>query len=124
MKEKEMLEKKVWAVIGANSSREKFGNRIYRKLKEKGYTVYPISPNFETIEGDKCYINLTSLPETPDVIDMVISPKTGLAVIEEAAGLGIKNVWLQPGTSDKALLKMIEEKEMNAVQACVLIALR
>jgi len=124
MKEEEMLGMKVWAVIGANSNGEKFGNRIYRKLKEKGYKVYPVSPNYESIEGDVCYKNLTSLPEVPDVIDMVIPPIRGMAVIEEAAGLGIKNVWLQPGTHDGALLKLVDEKGLNAVQACVLVALR
>jgi len=124
MKEEEMLEKKVWAVVGANDNSEKFGNRIYRKLKEKGYKVYPVSPNYESIEGDKCYSNLSSIPEVPDVIDMVISPKRGMAVIEEAAGLGIKNVWLQPGTHDDALMKLVDEKGLNAVQACVLVALR
>ncbi len=124
MKEEEMLEKKVWAVVGANSKPEKFGNRIYKKLKAKGYKVYPVSPNYEEIEGDKCYKNLSDLPEIPEVIDMVVSPKRGMAVIEEAATLGIKNIWLQPGTYDGALLKLIEEKELNSVQACVLVALR
>ena len=33
MMEEEMLKKKVWAVIGANSNPEKYGNMIYKKLK-------------------------------------------------------------------------------------------
>lgn len=124
MKEEKMLEKKVWAVIGANENPDKYGNMIYKKLKARGYKVYPVSPNYEVIDGDKCYPNLKALPEIPEVLDMVVSPKRGVAVIEEAAELGIKDIWLQPGTFNNELLELIESKGLNSVQACVLVALR
>ncbi|NLL06732.1 MAG: CoA-binding protein [Clostridiaceae bacterium] len=124
MLEEEMLEKKVWAVIGANSNPEKYGNMIYKKLKSRGYTVYPVNPNYEEIEGDRCYKDLSSLPEVPEVINMVVSPKRGAAVIEEAAKIGVKYVWLQPGTHNISIMDLIEEKGLKAVQACVLVALR
>ena len=118
-----MLEKKIWAVIGANNDPDKFGNIIYKRLKSEGYTVYPVNPMYDNVEGDKCYPDLTSLPEKPEVLDMVVSPKRGKAFIEEAARLGIKNIWLQPGTYDQELLKLIEEKQLVGLQACVLVAL-
>ncbi|MCX8128583.1 MAG: CoA-binding protein [Clostridia bacterium] len=124
MQEEIMLEKKVWAVVGANDNPEKFGNRIYRKLKNKGYKVYPVNPNYEAVDGDKCYKSLSSLPEIPEVIDMVVAPKLGMGIIEEAAGLGVKNIWLQPGTHNSEVMKLIDEKGLVAVQACVLVALR
>jgi uncharacterized protein len=124
MTEEMMLDKKVWAVIGANDRPDKYGNMIYKKLKKHGYKVYPVSPNYEIIDGDKCYKDLTSLPEIPEVIDMVISPKRGMAVIEEAAKLNIKNIWLQPGTYNDELMNLIEQNELTAVKACVLVALR
>lgn len=124
MKEEEMLEKKVWAVIGANDNPEKYGNRIYKKLKSRGYTVYPVNPNYEEIEGDKCYPNLAALPQKPEVLDMVVSPKRGKAVLEEASQLGVKDIWLQPGTYDDEIMELIDNKGLNAVQACVLVALR
>ena len=34
--EKKLLEKKIWAVAGANQNPEKYGNKIYKRLKEKG----------------------------------------------------------------------------------------
>jgi predicted CoA-binding protein len=123
MLEEMMLEKKVWAVVGANDNPEKYGNMIYRKLKANGYKVYPVNPMYETIEGDKCYKNLASLPDKPEVIDMVVSPKRGIPVINEAAELGIKNIWLQPGTYNDELMNLIQEKGLTAVQACVLVAL-
>lgn len=122
MLEETMLQKKVWAVVGANEDREKFGNKIYRRLKTRGYEVYAVNPMNETIEGDKCYKDLSSLPKVPEVIDMVVSPKRGIPILEEAAKLGIQFIWLQPGTYDDELLKRIDELGLKAVQACVLTA--
>jgi uncharacterized protein len=119
-----MLEKKIWAVIGANNDPDKFGNIIYKRLKSEGYTVYPVNPMYEEVEGDPCYPDLESLPQKPEVLDMVVSPKRGKAFIEEAANLGIKNIWLQPGTFDSELLTLIKEKQLVGLQACVLVALR
>ncbi len=124
MFEEEMLEKKVWAVVGANQDPEKFGYIIYNKLKTRGYEVYAVNPMYDNIEDDKCYKDLSSLPVIPEVVDMVVSPKRGKVVIEEAAKLGIKYIWLQPGTHDAELLKRINELGLQSVQACVLVALR
>lgn len=118
-----MLDKKIWAVIGANNDPDKFGNIIYKRLKSEGYTVYPVNPIYDTVDGDPCYPDLTSLPEVPEVLDMVVSPKRGKAFIEEAARLGIKNLWLQPGTYDQEILALITEKQLVGLQACVLVAL-
>lgn len=124
MLEREMLEKKVWAVVGANDNHDKYGYKIYKELKSHGYKVYPVNPNYETIDGDTCYKDLSSLPEKPEVIDMVVTPKHGAGVVEEAARLGVKNIWLQPGTYNDSLLGSINEKGLKSVQACVLTELK
>lgn len=118
-----MLNKKVWAVVGANDRPEKFGNKIYKRLKSAGYTTFAVNPGCKTVDGDLCYPSLSALPQVPEVIDMVVSPEKGKAIIEEAARLGIKNVWLQPGTFDTDLLSIIERLGLTAVQACVLVEL-
>ena len=118
-----MLEKRIWAVIGANNDADKYGNIIYKRLKAEGFTVYPVNPMYDEVEGDRCYPNLASLPEAPEVLDMVVSPKRGRAFIEEAAELGIKNIWLQPGTYDQDLMSLIKEKGLVGLQSCVLVAL-
>jgi len=54
--------KNVFAVVGASRNPEKYGHRVYRDLKEAGYTVYPVNPNADEVLGDKCYPKLESLP--------------------------------------------------------------
>lgn len=124
MLEETMLEKRIWAVVGANQNPEKYGNMIYKKLKVKGYEVYAVNPLYDTVEGDRCYKDLASLPRLPEVVNMVVSPKRARAVIEEAAKLGIRCIWFQPGTYDDEVLELTRKIGLEAVQACVLVATR
>lgn len=123
MSEDVMLGKKVWAVVGANQDPDKYGNKILKALVSRGYMVYPVNPLYEEVEGLKCYKDLSSIPEVPEVIDMVVSPKRGKAVLEEAAELGIKYIWLQPGTYNDEIMELIESKGLIAAKACILMAL-
>lgn len=124
MTPEQLMEKKIWAVVGATIDQEKYGYKIYKALKDAGYTVYPVSPKYDEIDGDKAYKSLGDLPQKPEVVDFVVNPKVGLGVVKECAELGIKNIWFQPGTVSDELLTLAEEKGINAVQACVLVALR
>ena len=122
--EEEMLQKRIWAVIGANQNREKYGNMIYRKLRHQGYTVYAVNPLYQEIEGDPCYGSLKDLPQKPDVLNMVVAPEIGMGFLRDAKVLGIKNIWLQPETYDETVMELIGQLELTAVQACVLVSAR
>ncbi|MGE5328375.1 MAG: CoA-binding protein [Deltaproteobacteria bacterium] len=121
MEVKELLKLKTWVVVGASENKEKYGCKIFKRLKNLGYNVMPVNPNYENIFGEKCYPNLMSLPQKPDVINLVVSPKHGMKTIEEASALGIKYVWLQPGTFNDELLDFAKEKGIETIQACVLV---
>ncbi|MDK2919855.1 MAG: uncharacterized protein PWQ37_2588 [Candidatus Petromonas sp.] len=121
---KEMLDKKVWAVVGATSNEDKFGYKIYKKLKDRGYEVYPINPGYDEVDGDKCYKSIKDLPVKPDCVDMVVSPKIGVSVINEIADKGINYVWFQPGTYNEKIIELAESKGLKVVyNNCVLVAL-
>ncbi|MBN2882106.1 MAG: CoA-binding protein [Clostridia bacterium] len=124
MLEEKMLEKKTWAVVGANTDPEKYGNMIYRKLKSRGYRVYAVNPVYKEIDGDECYSNLSSLPEKPDVVNLVVTPKRSLLYAMEAKELGIEYLWFQPGTFDDLVMNKVNELGLHAVQACALVATR
>lgn len=124
MLEEQMLEKNIWAVIGANQNRDKYGNMIYRKLKRKNYQVYAVNPMYNEIEGDKCYPDLSSLPVVPEVINFVVSPKRTIDFLKEAADLGVKYVWFQPGTHNETNLQLASDLGLQYVLACVLVATR
>ena len=124
MLEKQMLAEKVWAVVGANVDRAKYGNMIYQKLRRKGYQVYAVNPLYQTIEGDPCYKNLISLPEKPSVVNFVVAPGIGANYVSEADALGIRYLWFQPETMNDALQAQVDQTGIQFVEACVLVATR
>lgn len=120
----EMLDKKVWAVVGATPNQSKFGYKIFKKLKDKGYEVYGINPIHDELDGEKLYKSISDLPVKPDCVDMVVSPKRSKPMVEEIADSGIEYVWFQPGTFDEETIDLAEEKNLKFVYYdCVLVAL-
>ena len=58
----------------------------------------------EFAEGDKCYPDLSSVPEKLDGVVINVSPPEAVNVVQDANAAGIKRVWLQQGSqSDEAV---------------------
>ena len=53
---------KTVAVVGASSSRSKFGNKALRAFRDEGYTVLPINPNESEVEGLRTYASVLDVP--------------------------------------------------------------
>jgi predicted CoA-binding protein len=113
------------AVVGASDNPAKFGHAIYRDLKRKGYRIYPVNPNRQTVDRDQAYPNLQSLPHIPDIVNLVVPPETALDIAREALRLGIEHLWLQPGAESPEVLAFLEENGFNYVAgACIMIKTR
>jgi predicted CoA-binding protein len=113
---------KRWAVIGVSDDRSKYGNKIYRDLRDAGYEVYAVNPKLETVEGDPCYASVKDLPVTPDVVDMVVPPVAGPAVVQDCLAAGVKRVWFQPGSESEEGIRKAQEGGMEVVyDACIMI---
>lgn len=121
---KSMLEMKNWAVVGATDDKSKFGYKVFMKLMNHGYNVYPVNPKLTEIEGIKCSKSVTDISEGIDVISMIVNPKIGIGIIDEAFTLGIKNIWCQPGAESEELIAKAKEKGINILyHECVLVEL-
>ncbi len=115
----------VIAVVGASNDENKYGYKIYKDLKEAGYKVYPVNVKEQKIQGDKAYPNIGSLPEKPDVVDIVVPPPVTERVVEEAAAQGIDIVWMQPGAESQKAIKYAKEHGLNEIHdACIMVARR
>jgi uncharacterized protein len=104
----EFLVQKRIAVAGVSRSSGQAANLVYRRLRDRGYAAFAVNPNAETVEGDPCYRDLKSIPETVDAVVVATTPAVAEHVVEECADLGIERVWLHRsfGTgsvSDKAV---------------------
>lgn len=113
------------AVVGANDDPAKFGGRIYRDLKAKGFKVFPVNPNRPTVDGDTAYPSLADLPEPPTIVNFVVPPPRTLRILAECRDLGLRNVWVQPGAESPEVLDFLQAEGFNYLAgACIMVRSR
>ncbi|MGB5528728.1 MAG: CoA-binding protein [Ignavibacteriaceae bacterium] len=118
----DFLSQKKIAVVGVSRKKTKFGNAIYREMKQKGYQVYPINPNMNVFDGETCYPDLHSLPEKIDAVIVNVPPAQTEKIVREVKKAGINKVWLQQGSQSDAAVKFCDENGIDCVSnECVLM---
>ena len=121
----EMLEKKNWAVVGVSEKKDRWGYKIWKKLKEHDYKAYGVSPNYEELEGEKIYPSVTDVSEKIDVLDMVVSPKIAMNILDEAKEANIEYIFFQPGTYNKKVIEKADDLGFKyLIDDCIYATLR
>lgn len=90
----EFLAGKRIAVVGASGSQQKTGNAIYKALRKRGYQTYAINPGAETIEGDKAYPDIASVPEQLDGVMIVTKPAIADEIMPQCVQAKVPMVWM------------------------------
>ncbi len=110
-----MRKDNVIAVIGASRHKEKYGYKVFMQLLKEDYKVYGVNPNTDEIEGHKIYSSLQALPEKPDLVITIVPPQVTEATLPKIAELGIKNVWMQPGSESPKALEECKRLGLNCI---------
>ena len=107
-----MLNPRSIAVIGASPRLAYGGRMLAAALKAADrVNVYPVNPRYEEIQGVKSYPSVSDLPETPDVVGVVVSSGQVLDVLKEAhqkgtrAAIIISAGFSERGDQDRAQLQ-------------------
>jgi predicted CoA-binding protein len=112
----------VFAVVGASRDPQKYGHQVYRDLKSAGYKVYPVNPSAQEVLGDRCYPDLKELPEKPDVVVTVVPPQVTEQVVRACKELGIRRVWMQPGSESEVAVKYCKENGLEVIyNMCIMV---
>ena len=86
------------AVTGVSRSpRDHGSNSVYRRLRDRGYEVFPVNPNAEEVEGAHSYPDLRSIPGGVEAVVIATAPDKADGTMRECAELGIKHVWMHRG---------------------------
>ena len=109
------------AIIGASKDRSKYGNKSVRAHRQMGYTVYPINPREEEIEGLKVYPDLASVPGPVDRVSMYVPPAVGIKLLPQIAAKQPKEFFLNPGSESPELVAQAESLGLEPIQACSIL---
>ena len=114
-----------WAVAGASSNREKYGNKVLRAYLQRGLEVYAVHPRAATVEGVPSFPDLDSLPDGIQGLSIVTPPKVSEELVEAAARKGIRKLWMQPGAESSRAVERAGELGLALIWGgpCILVRL-
>lgn len=85
------------AVVGLSPNPERDSHKVASYLAKHGYNIIPVNPNAQQVLGKTSYPNLSSIPETVEVVDIFRRPEEVMPIVEEAIKIGARVVWMQEG---------------------------
>jgi predicted CoA-binding protein len=114
-----------YALVGASSNPDKYGNIILKDFLKNGYRVLPINPHAEEVEGVKAYKSLTDIDEAIDVVIFVVQPEIVVSLLALVKEKGITKVWMQTGSGSEEAKKFCEENGIEyRYDACIMVERR
>lgn len=97
------------AIIGVSQNIEKYGYKIFQDLLVSGYSVEGVNSKGGNILEKEMFFSLEKLSKSfgiPDLVITVVPPKVTEDIVDDSIKLGVKNIWMQPGSeSDLAIEK-------------------
>jgi predicted CoA-binding protein len=117
------------AVVGASSDPKKFGNTIFRELRDHGYDAVPVNPRATEVEGDAASARRAEVPGALDGVMVMVPGGAAVDAVHAAAARGVTRVWLfrgigAPGAVSDASLAACAEHHLDVVAgACPLMFL-
>jgi predicted CoA-binding protein len=83
------------AVTGVSRKPESHGsNVVYKRLRDRGYEVFAVNPNADTVEGDRSFHSVAEIPGGVDAVVIGTAPERAEATVRQCDDLGIKQVWM------------------------------
>jgi predicted CoA-binding protein len=114
-----------FAIVGATDTPGKYGGIIYRDLKRKGFPVFAVNPNRDTVDGDPCWHRVGDVPQSPTIAVLVIPARFGIGVLADCAAAGVENIWVQPGAFSPELGAALDAGGFDWVAGpCVMVETR
>lgn len=114
---------KTVAVVGASTNRAKFGNKAVRAYKEQGWTVYPITPGADQVEGLRAYRSIADVPGPIDRITLYLPPAIALQVLPDIAAARPAEFFVNPGADDPQVIEKARQLGLQPIQACSILEL-
>jgi predicted CoA-binding protein len=119
---REFLAERRLALVGASRRGNKFGNTVLKELTAKGYEVLPVHPEVDVVDGVRCCRQLSELPGDVSALIVVVPPSETERVVEEAASMGLKRVWLQQGAESPGAIDSCRRHGIDVVHGeCILM---
>ena len=89
-------------MVGLSDNPSRDSHRVASYLKRAGYRIIPVNPTIDEVLGERCYPDLSSVPESVDMVDIFRRSDKVAPVVDEAIRKSAKYVWMQDGVVDES----------------------
>ncbi len=109
------------AVVGVSDDASKYGHKIFRDLLKAGYPVKGVNQKGGFVLGQQLYKSLSEIEKRPELVITVVPPQVTEKVVEECNRLGVKHIWMQPGSDSPEAADKAAGYGIEATQACFMV---
>jgi len=88
-----IIQSKSVAIVGASGSPGKVGRMFLDRYIEAGFeTIYPVNPKEKEILGYQAYPSVSDIPESLDLVHILLPPQAVRRVVEACFNKGVKGI--------------------------------
>ena len=82
------------AVVGASNKPGKVGTSLFRNILEAGFqgVAYPVNRSAKSVSGVRCYPDVESLPEAPELAVVIVPAPTVPDLVDQLGKVGTKGL--------------------------------
>ena len=119
------LSSEKFAVAGASTNREKYGNKVLRVYQQRNLAVIPVNPKADEVEGLPAVSSVDQLPDDVQALSIVTPPSITLPVVKAGLTKGIRRFWMQPGAENQEAIDLAKANDATVIHSgpCILVAL-
>ncbi|MEJ2055304.1 MAG: CoA-binding protein [Calditrichaceae bacterium] len=103
------------AIVGLSQKPERQSHKVGLYIKNAGYNIFPVNPNYDSVLGLKCYKSLSDIPEPIDIVDIFRKSEDVLPIVQEAVKINAKTIWMQLGIKNEQAAKLALDAGMQVI---------
>ena len=112
------------AMVGASDNPARDSNRVFKYMRNAGYTQIPVNPVTPMVEGVPTVPDLAAAAKQGpiDIVDVFRAPDQVMPIVEQALAVKAKAIWFQLGVvNPEAIEKALKGGLDVVVDRCIKI---
>lgn len=109
-------------ILGASDNPERYSYKAMKLLLEKDYPVALVGNKNKVVDNHPIHSAFPTL-FVPDIITLYLGPANQVAWYDVIIQSGVKKVIFNPGTENRALQDLLDERLIAWEEACTLVLL-
>ncbi len=103
------------AIVGLSANWYRPSYFAAKYLKEHGYQIFPVNPNYESVLDEPCHPNLASIGQPVDVVDLFQRSDAVMPFVDQAIDIGARVVWMQLGIVNEQAARRATDAGLDVV---------